>query len=116
MVYQSLYETFRVVGPEGRAREVAFKKAGSLVAGDHPELYFFEVDAQSVVVGVSGVALTDWQRSRRYLSREEKIDVAGLWLKQRLTTGAGLAPENLYMQEADLEEMVRALGLMVRCT
>lgn len=104
------------MGPEGRARKVAFKKAGSLVAEGQPELYFFEVDAQPVIVGVSGVALTDWQRSRRYLSREEKIDVVGLWLKQRLTTGVELTPENLYLQEADLEEMARELGLMLRCT
>ena len=115
MAYESLYEQFRVVGPEGRTREVAFKKAGSLVAGDHPELYFFEVDAQSVVVGVSGVALTEWQRSRRYLSREEKIDVAGLWLKRRMAAGDEATPEKLYLREADLEEMVRQLGLTVRC-
>ncbi len=111
MPYQSAYEKFRVVGPEGHAREVAFKRAGSLVAGDHPELYFFEVDAQAVVVGVSGNALAQWQHARRYLTREEKIDVAGLWLKRRIVAGAELVPENLYLGKAELEETVRALGL-----
>lgn len=111
MAYQSVYATFRVVGPEGHAREVAFKRAGSLVAGDHPELYFFDVDTLAVVVGVSGNALTQWQRARRYLTREEKIDVAGLWLKQRIAAGAELIPANLYLGEAELEETVRALGL-----
>jgi hypothetical protein len=114
--YESLYEKFRVVGPEGRASEAVFKKAGFLAAGDHPELYFFELDAQRVVVQVSGTALTNWQRSCRYLTREEKIDVAGLWLKQRVASGTELSPENLYLQEAQLDEMVRALGLTVRCT
>ncbi len=63
------------------------------------------------MVGVSGAALDDWQRSRPYLSREEKIDIAGLFLKQRVEAGEGLVAEKLFIQGPQLEALIRALGL-----
>ena len=93
-------------------RDAVFKKAGRLAAGDQPELYFFEVAGLPAVVGVSGATLDDWQRSRRYLSREEKIDVAGFFLKQRIEAGDELVAERLFIQGPQLEELIRALGLV----
>jgi hypothetical protein len=109
MAYESLYENFGVTDGRGQARSVAFKKAGRLAVGDEPELYFFEVDGQSVVVGVSGKALERWQRSHRYLSREEKIDIAGLWLKRGILAGGTLVAGHLYLGDAELEEMISTL-------
>ena len=113
MAYEPLYQSFRAWGPERQAKDVVFKKAGRLAAGDQPELYFFEVDGLPAVVGVSGAALDDWQRSRRYLSREEKIDVAGLFVKQRIEAGDELVAEKLFIRGPQLEELIRALDLVV---
>jgi hypothetical protein len=110
MAYESLYEKYGVTDGRGQARSVAFKKAGRLAVGDEPELYFFDVDGQSVVVGVSGKALERWQRSHRYLSREEKIDIAGLWLKRGIVGGGTLVAEHLYLGDSELEEMIQTLG------
>lgn len=113
MAYELRYEKFAVVGPDGHEASVVFQKAGRLASGDQPELYFFDVDLKSVVVGVSGAALDEWQRSRRYLSREEKIDVAGLRLKWQMIAGGLVNADSLYIQEPDLDVLVRALGLRV---
>ena len=109
MAYESLYEKFGVTDGRGQARSVAFKKAGRLAVGDEPELYFFDVDGQSVVVGVSGKALERWQRSHRYLSREEKIDMAGLWLKRGIVAAGSELTGHLYLADSELEEMIETL-------
>jgi hypothetical protein len=109
--YESRYEKFEVTGPDGQARNVEFKKAGFLPAGDQPELYFFEVKGERVLVGVSGGALAAWQRARRYLSREEKIDLAGLQLKRCIEEGKPAVADNLYVDGPALEKLVRALHL-----
>ena len=75
MGYESLYERFETARPGGHRASVQFQKAGMLAAGDQPELFFFRVGAEDVVVGVSGSALRGFQQGHRYLSREEKIDV-----------------------------------------
>jgi hypothetical protein len=111
VAYEPLYQQFRAWGPDRQARDAVFKKAGRLVAGDQPELYFFEIGGLPAVVGISGAALDSWQGSRRYLSREEKIDVAGLFLKQRIEAGEELVAERLFIQNAQLDELIRALGL-----
>lgn len=111
MGYESRYERFEVMGPEGQARTVEFKKAGFLAAGDQPELYFFDVKGEGAVVGVSGGALAGWQRARRYLSREEKIDLAALQLKRCIEEGKPPVAENLFVNGPALEELVRALHL-----
>lgn len=63
------------------------------------------------MVCVSGDALTEWQRGHRYLSREEKIDVAALFLKQRIEQWRDLVAEDLSIAQAELAPLVRALGI-----
>jgi hypothetical protein len=111
VAYEPQYQSFRACGLGGQAKNVVFKKAGRLATGYQPELYFFEVDGSPVVVGVSGAALDEWQRFRRYLSREQKIDIAGLFLKQQVEAGEELVAEKLFIQGPQLEELIRALGL-----
>ena len=110
MAYASVFETFEAASPEG-ARTLRFKKAGTLAAGDRPELYFFEDGAQAIVVCVSGEALEAWQRAHRYLSREEKIDVAGLFLKKRIEKGGALSAEDLRIDGNELGKLVELLGI-----
>ena len=110
MTYQSALESYRVVDPQGRSHAVEFQKAGFLTTGDQPELYFFLVDGEEVVVGVSGEALRALQQGRRYLTREQKIDVAGLHLKRRLEAGKTLVPENLYVR-SELGGLLQDLGI-----
>jgi hypothetical protein len=112
VAYESLYENFEAIGQDGKAFRAVFKKAGTLTAGDRPELYFFEVNQQPVVVCISGDLLTEWQRGHRYLSREEKIDVAGLFLKQRIESQQELSAENLRIAQAELISLIRALGIL----
>ncbi len=113
MHYVSRYDRFQAPGPEGAPVAVEFRKAGFLAAGDEPELYFFQAGAREVIVGVSGETLRWFQRERRYLSREEKIDIAGLRLKQRMESGALLDAETLHIRGAELEHLARLLGLAV---
>ena len=112
MAYEPVYERFEVMAPDGRPKTAQFKKAGFLAAGDQPELYFFGVDREQVVVGISGAALRQFQLDRRYLSREEKIDLAGLLLKQRIEAGLPLVSESLYIRGDELEGLARELGLL----
>lgn len=114
MAYQSAFERFPARAPDGCVRRVEFARAGLLAAGDHPELYFFSVDGQEAVVGLSGAALRAWQGAHRYLTREEKIDVAGLLLKQRIEQGAPLDSAALYVAEKDLAALLADLGLAPR--
>jgi hypothetical protein len=111
MAYESVFEIFEAIGADGAASKVAFKKAGTLASGDRPELYFFDVDARQVIVCVSGDGLGGWQRANRYLSREEKIDVAGLFLKRKIETGSELNAEDLRIDESELPSLLRALGI-----
>jgi len=111
MAYESVLEKFEALGQDGTARAVAFKKAGVLASGDQPELYFFDVDARAVIVCVPREALAGWQRENRYLSREEKIDVAGLFLKRKIEAGTELVPEDLRIGRSEFESLVRELGI-----
>jgi hypothetical protein len=111
VAYESVLEKFEVMGQDGIARAVAFKKAGVLSSGDRPELYFFDLDARPVIVCVSGGALAGWQGENRYLSREMKIDVAGLFLKRRIEAGTELVPEDLRIERGEFESLVRQLGI-----
>ncbi|HEY4739883.1 MAG TPA: hypothetical protein VIH76_04730 [Candidatus Acidoferrales bacterium] len=111
MAYESVFETFEATGQDGHARKFSFKKAGFLAGGDQPELYFFEGGAQPIVVCVSGEALAGWQRANRYLSREEKIDVAGLFLKNRIEEGGQVTAESLRINRLELECLLRKLGI-----
>jgi hypothetical protein len=111
VAYESVLEKFEAMGQDGIVRAVAFKKAGVLASGDQPELYFFELDGRKVIVCVSGAALAGWQGENRYLSREMKIDVAGLFLKRRIEAGTELVPEDLRIERGEFESLVRQLGI-----
>jgi len=111
MAYESAFEMFEATGQDGHARKFSFKKAGFLAAGDQPELYFFEGSVRPIVVCISGEALAAWQRAHRYLSREEKIDVAGLFLKRRIEEGGEITAESLRIDGPGLECLLQKLGI-----
>ena len=111
MAYATAFETFEATGRDGQSRKFSFKKAGFLAAGDQPELYFFEGSARPIAVCISGEALAAWQRAHRYLSREEKIDVAGLFLKKRIEEGRELTAEELRIAGSELELLLQTLGI-----
>lgn len=67
--------------------------------------------AEKAIVGISGEALRRLQEGRRYLSPEEKIDIAGLNLKKRIEAGVVLTAVNLQLRGPELESVVRELGL-----
>jgi hypothetical protein len=64
-----------------------------------------------VIVGISGDALRRFQNERRFLSREEKIDLAGLLLKRRIEDGVALEPPNLFLRDEQLAELAGELGI-----
>lgn len=111
MPYEPRYERFTAGGPDGRSHAVEFVKGGFLASGDQPELFFFRVDDVEAVVGISGESLQQFQRRRRYLSREEKIDVAGLHLQRQVAAGTPLVSEYLYLRDRQLEALATELGL-----
>lgn len=110
MAYESLYERFEVQGPDGRNLRVQFRRAGFLTLGDTPELYFFEVAGEEIVVGISGSALKRFEQKRR-LSREEKVDLAGSWLKKQIEAGAALDSQNLFLRDEELAKMANDLSI-----
>ena len=100
MRYEPLFERFEATAPGGARVSAEFLRAGFLTVGDRPELYFFRVTpvgpeprdsahsgAEDVAVGISGDALKRFENGRRSLSREEKIDLAGLMLKRNIEAG-----------------------------
>jgi hypothetical protein len=110
--YEPLYERFTAVGPTGSACEVQFLKSGFLTMGDKPELFFFRAGGDELVVGISGDALRRFERGRPHrLSREEKIDVTGLWLKRQCEAGAPLDSAHLLIRDDELERLAGELGL-----
>ena len=115
MAYESIYEDFEVARGSREPVRVVFKKAGVLAGVDQPELYFFEVDDERAIVAVESGALGEWQKANRYLSREEKIDVAGLFLKRAIESSEVEAKDlKLMVAEAELEEMVASLELAAK--
>jgi hypothetical protein len=112
LAYEARFEEFGVIAPDGRRRRVRFSRAGTLAAGDQPEIYLFQVDDCAVKVGIAGEALRQLQQENRYLTREEKIDVAGLRLRQAIERGGELASKNLFIEVAELASLVRELGLL----
>src|SRR5580693_6235555 len=110
MSYESRFERFEAAGPDGVQRAVEFKRAGTLTAGDRPELYFFRVAGDEIVVGISGSALQKFEQGRRRLSREEKIDVAGLWLRRQIVAGTHCDSHNLFVRDRELAELAGELG------
>ena len=108
--YESRYERFDCSSAGGQAAHIEFVRAGTLTAGDRPELYFFTVSGQEVVVGISGSALDEFQSARR-LSREEKVDVAGLHLRKQIETGRALDSSTLFIRFAELQQLSQELHL-----
>ena len=90
---------------------MVFVKSGFLTVGDRPDLVFFRVGGEETVVGISGASLGRFQRGRRRLSCEEKVDLAGLWLKRRLGTGALLDSAHLLLRDEELGRVAEDLGL-----
>ncbi len=113
MTLEPRYLRLETAGPDGIRRAVEFKKSGFLTLGNQPELYFFGVAGEEVVVGISGDALRHFQRCRRYLSCEEKIDLAGLLLKRAIESGKELASEDLMIRDGKLARTAGALNLFL---
>src|SRR5579863_6156962 len=110
MTYEPNYERFEVVGLDGSRFEVHFVRAGFLTQGDRPELFFFRVDGEETVVGISGSSLARFERGRRRLSREQKIDVTGRWLKRQIEAGSHLDSRSLYIQDDELAHLASELN------
>jgi len=121
MAYEPLWERFEATAPSGVRLAVQFLRAGFLTLGDRPELYFFrltppadrpEAATQEIVVGLSGDALRRFQHHRRRgLSREEKIDVAGLLLKKSIEAGTALDSNNLLIRDEALAALAAELRI-----
>src|ERR1700676_3434241 len=111
MMYQPRFERFEVRGQDGRESIAEFLRAGTLTAGDRPELYFFRMAGEELAVGISGSALERFQRDRR-LSREEKIDIAGLMLRRQFESGADLDSQNLFIRDEGLGDLAAELGIL----
>jgi len=109
MTHEPIYERFEVVGPDGRRIEACFVRAGFLTQGDRPELFFFRVNGEETVVGISGLSLARFERGRSRLSREQKIDVAGRWLKRQMDAGLYLDSRSLYIQDDELANLASEL-------
>jgi len=109
MTYEPIYERFEVDEPDGNRREVFFVRAGTLAQGDRPELFFFRVGGEEVVVGISGSSLTRFERGRKRLTREQKIDVTGRWLKRQMEAGLYLDSRSLYIQDDELANLAGEL-------
>jgi hypothetical protein len=120
MKYEPLWERFEAIAPDGTPWTVQFVRAGFLTLADRPELYFFRVArgvdaspkaAEEVVVGISGESLARFEKPRRRLSREEKIDVAGLLLKRSIEVGKALDSTNLFIRDDELAALAAELGI-----
>jgi hypothetical protein len=109
VTYEAIYERFVVAGPDGSPQEVRFVRAGFLTQGDRPELFFFQVNGEETVVGISGLSLAHFERGRSRLSREQKIDVAGRWLKRQIEAGLPLDSRSLYIQDDELANLASEL-------
>jgi hypothetical protein len=120
MKYEPLWERFEAIAPDGTPCKVQFLRAGFLTLADRPELYFFRVTrgadpspnaAEEVVVGISGDSLARFEKPRRRLSREEKIDVAGLLLKRSIEAGKSLDSNNLFIRDDELAALTGDLEI-----
>ena len=124
MRYEPLFERFEATAPGGARVSAEFLRAGFLTVGDRPELYFFRVTPvgsephdsapsapEDVAVGISGDTLKRFGNERRSLSREEKIDLAGLMLKKNLEAGGSLDSTNLFIRDLELASLAGELGI-----
>jgi hypothetical protein len=112
MTYEPRYERFEVVGPDGSRLAIHFVRAGTLTQGDRPELFFFQVNGEETVVGISGLSLAHFERGRDRLSREQKIDITGRWLKRQIEAGLYLDSRSLYIQDDELANLASELDFI----
>jgi hypothetical protein len=110
--YEPIYDRFEVAKPDGNGCKVEFVRSGFLAQGDRPELFFFRVSGEETVVGISGTSLTRFERGRSRLTREQKIDVAGRWLKRQLEAGSPLDSRSLYIQDDELANLANELDFI----
>jgi hypothetical protein len=120
MKYEPLWERFEAIAPDGTPCTAQFVRAGFLTLADRPELYFFRVArgpdaspkaAEEVVVGISGESLARFEKPRRRLSREEKIDLTGWLLKENIEAGKPLDSNNLFIRDDELAALAGELGI-----
>ena len=109
MSYEPIYERYEVTGLDGNRLAVEFVRSGFLAQGDRPELFFFRVSGEEAVVGISGASLKRFEIGRRCLTRDQKIDVAGRWLKRKIEAGAPLDSRSLYIQDDELANLANGL-------
>jgi hypothetical protein len=109
MTYEPIYERFELLGSDGKSIQVHFVRAGFLTQGDRPELFFFRVNGEEAVVGISGSSLSRFERGRNRLSREQKIDVTGKWLERQIKAGLYLDSRSLYIQDDELANLASEL-------
>ena len=64
------------------------------------------------MVGISGSSLTRFERARNRLTREQKIDVAGRWLKRQMEAGSPLDSRSLYIQDDELANLANELDFI----
>ncbi len=112
MPYEPIYERFEVARPDGSKSKAEFVRSGLLAQGDRPELFFFRVSGEETVVGISGTSLTRFERGRSRLTREQKIDVAGRWLKRQMEAGSPLDSRSLYIQDDELANLANELDFI----
>jgi hypothetical protein len=112
MIYESKYERFDLAGVDGSRIAVEFVRSGFLAQGDRPELFFFTVNGEEIVVGVSGVSLARFERGRRRLAREQKVDLAGRWLMRQMDAGLPLDSRSLYIQDDELANLANELDFI----
>jgi hypothetical protein len=112
MPYDPKYGRFEVTGPDGNRRVVEFIRSGFLAQGDRPELFFFRVNGEETVVGISGASLARFERGRRRLTREQKIDVTGRWLERQMQAGLSLDSRSLYIQDDELANLANELHII----
>ena len=110
MTYEPLYERFEVSGSGGTRLRVKFIRSGFLAQGDRPELFFFQINGEEEVVGISGASLARFEHGRRRLSREQKIDLAGRWLQRQMEAGKPLNSGSLYIQDDELANLAIELN------
>ena len=66
------------------------------------------------VVGISGGSLARFERGRQRLTREQKIDIAGRWLKRQMEAGLPLDSRSLYIQDDELAHLANELDFTRR--
>jgi hypothetical protein len=111
MTYEPLYERFEVLGSDGTRLGVQFVRSGFLAQGDRPELFFFRINEEETVVAISGASLARFERGRRRLSREQKIDLAGRLLKRQMEAAMPLNSGSLYIQDDELAYLGNELDI-----